>query len=65
MEKSGLPSLDIMNVKSVPELISELKPGEQLIYSNRVKKFNRFDWTQERIIIITDKRILNIKKQKV
>lgn len=35
---------------------------ETLIYSNKVKKFNRFDWTQERILVITNKRILNIKK---
>jgi hypothetical protein len=53
VEKAGLPSFDFMNIKAIPELMAELTKGilttfnssEQLIYSNRVKKFNRFDWT--------------------
>ncbi|CDW83270.1 protein kinase domain containing protein [Stylonychia lemnae] len=64
MEKANLPCIDVVNVKSMPDIMTELA-NEQLVYSNRVKKFNRFDWTQERIMIITNKRILNIKKQKI
>ncbi len=36
---------------------------EQLVYSTRVKKFNRFALTQERIFVVTNKKVYNIKKQ--
>jgi hypothetical protein len=35
---------------------------ENVMYSNKVKKFNRFEWTQERSLVITDKKIYNFKK---
>lgn len=56
MEKSSLPCQDLMNVKAIPEIAAEISKGnintymseyliETLIYSNRVKKFNRFALT--------------------
>ncbi len=71
MEKTSIPCQDLMNVKAIPEIAAEIAKGmniisqilETLIYSNKVKKFNRFALTQERVMIITDRRILNSKKQ--
>jgi hypothetical protein len=37
---------------------------EQLLFSDKVKKINMFGWTQERIILITNEKVYNIKKQK-
>jgi hypothetical protein len=35
---------------------------EKLVYSNKVKKFNKFDWAQERILVITNLKLYNFKK---
>jgi hypothetical protein len=32
------------------------------MYSNKVKKFNKFDWAQERILVITNLKLYNFKK---
>jgi hypothetical protein len=37
---------------------------EQLLFSDKVKKINMFNWTQERILVITNEKIYNIKKTK-
>jgi len=39
-------------------------PVEQLLFSDKVKKINMFNWTQERILVITTEKIYNIKKTK-
>lgn len=39
--------------------------NEQVVYSNKVKKFNKFDWAQERILVITNLKLYNFKKNKM
>ena len=38
---------------------------EPVLFSGKVKKINMFQWVQERVIIITDLKIYNIKKKQV
>lgn len=38
---------------------------DQLLYANKVKKTNMFDWTQERTLAITDNAIYNIHKKSI
>jgi hypothetical protein len=37
---------------------------EVLLFSDKVKKINMFGWHQERILLITNEQIYNIKKSK-
>ena len=38
---------------------------ESLIYAAMVKKINMYDWSQERMLVITDQSIYNMHKKKV
>ena len=43
--------------------MSLVNPGiEELLYSVKIKKFNKFDWIQERSLIVTAEAIYNFKK---
>mmetsp|Transcript_40758 Transcript_40758/g.30011 ORF Transcript_40758/g.30011 Transcript_40758/m.30011 type:complete len:101 (-) Transcript_40758:1363-1665(-) len=40
--------------------------GEEiLIFSDKLKKINMYDWIQERVLAITNERIYNLKKTKI
>ena len=41
------------------------KASETLLFSDKVRKINMFNWVQERILAITTEKIYNIKKNKV
>jgi len=36
-----------------------------LLFSDKVKKINMYDWNQERILVVTSKSVYNFKKQKI
>lgn len=38
---------------------------EEIIFSDKIKKINQNGWTQERIMVITDKTIYNVKGTKI
>ena len=39
--------------------------GDTLVYAALVKKINQFEWSQERMIAITNNAIINIHKKKI
>ena len=36
-----------------------------LLFSDRVKKINMYDWVQDRVIVITNEKVYNFKKTKI
>ena len=59
MEKKS----DYLNFANDPTIIGMFEPDEKLLFSDKIYKFNPFDWKQERNIIITNKYIYNLKKK--
>lgn len=60
-----LDGYDILSLKSNAEVLKQLKSGECVYLSNKVTKYNRFEWSQERIFMITNIAIYNLKKNKI
>lgn len=56
--------LDFNKAKDQPKLLALLEGGE-VKFSDKVKKINQNEWTQERLLIITEQKIFNIHKLKV
>ena len=38
---------------------------EAILFTDKVKKINMFDWVQERRFVITNEKIYNLKKNKI
>ena len=38
---------------------------EKLLFTDKIKKINMFNWVQDRYFIITSEKIYNIKKSKI
>ncbi len=36
-----------------------------MLFSDKVKKINMFDWVQERRLVITNEKVYNFKKNKI
>lgn len=53
---------DKLNFANDPDIQNILK-GEDLLYSDKIYKKNRFGWKQERNLIISDKAVYNLKKK--
>lgn len=51
--------LDYANDKDILKMIK----GETLLFSDKIIKINRYNMSQERNIIVTDKAIYNLKKK--
>ena len=51
--------LNFANESSLSNIIKD----EELLFTDKINKINRFGFTQERNIIITDKAIYNLKKK--
>ena len=51
--------LGFANDKAIVKIIN----GEKILFSDKIIKINRYNMYQERIIVITDKAIYNIKKK--
>jgi hypothetical protein len=56
--ESSLPSLDNLKIAENKDIVSQLD-GETLVFSGKVKKFNPYDWLQERTLVITNHAIYN------
>lgn len=41
----------------------KLLSGEKLLFADKIKKTNMFDWTQERTLVITNQAVYNIHKK--
>ena len=54
-------SRDYLNLKNEKDL-SSIIGDEELLFSDKVIKINRYSLSQERNIIITNKAIYNLKK---
>ena len=39
--------------------------GEELMYKERILKYNEYNWKQERMLVISPTRIINIKSKKI
>ena len=55
-------SRDYLNFKNEKDL-SSIIGDEELLFSDKVIKINRYSLSQERNIIITNKAIYNLKKK--
>ena len=53
---------DYLNIKNEKDL-SSIIGDEELLFSDKVIKINRYSLSQERNIIITNKAIYNLKKK--
>jgi hypothetical protein len=42
-----------------------LLSGQKLLFADKIKKTNMFDWTQERTLVITNQAIYNIHKKEI
>ena len=51
--------LNFAGEKSLSKIIKD----EQLLFTDKINKINRYGLTQERNILITDKAIYNLKKK--
>lgn len=61
----GLPAKkDYINF-SADSALMQLIGGDTLVYASMVKKINMFEWSQERMIAITNNAIINIHKKKI
>mmetsp|Transcript_46425 Transcript_46425/g.61485 ORF Transcript_46425/g.61485 Transcript_46425/m.61485 type:complete len:100 (+) Transcript_46425:53-352(+) len=61
----GLPvKRDYINYSADRALMS-LIGNETLVYAAMVKKINLYDWSQERMLVITDQGIYNVYKKKI
>ena len=54
---------DFLNMIKDPEFIRQVTREEPILFSDKITKKNRFGFSQERNIIITNKAIYNLKKK--
>ena len=54
---------DFLNMIKDPEFIRQVTREEPILFSDKITKKNRFGFSQERNIIITNKAIYNLKKR--
>ena len=53
---------DFLNLSKNYLIKSNITREEEIQFSDKIYKINKYNWKQERIIIITDKAIYNLKK---
>lgn len=61
MEQLKKSDRDYLNVKSNKDIMRIIN-NEELLYSDTIIKINKWNMSQERIIVITNLAIYNIKK---
>ena len=64
-DSKELEGYDELNVKNMDDITSQLKSNERIFFSGNVTKFNRMDWKQERLFLVTNLAIYNIKRTKI
>lgn len=62
---SELEGFDYHDCRNCPEITDQLDYGEEIYFSGTVTKFNKMDWKQERLFLVTNIAIYNIKKYKI
>ncbi len=60
-DNKSLDGFDSLGVKNTPQIMRQFRDDEELYFSGNVTKFNRMDWKQERIFVITSLAVYNIK----
>jgi hypothetical protein len=58
------PKKDYINF-GADQVLMQLIGGDTLIYACMLKKINQFEWSQERMMAITNNAIFNIHKKKI
>ena len=58
-DKTSKDHLNYINDKEIKKIIGE----DELLLSDKLVKINRFGLSQERIILVTNKNIYNLKKK--
>lgn len=64
-EIKELSNFDELKVRANPEITAQLSSNETVYFSGNVTKFNRMEWKQERLFVVTNLAIYNIKKTKI
>lgn len=60
----SLPVKDFIGFQQ-DQVSMKLLSGEKLLFADKIKKTNMFDWTQERTLVITNQAVYNIHKKEV
>ncbi len=65
--KITLESLPVQDLIGFSQDLNHMKliSGEKLLFADKVKKINMFDWSQERILVVTNHAVYNIYKKAV
>lgn len=64
-EIKELSNFDELKVRANSEITTQLSSNETVYFSGNVTKFNRMEWKQERLFVVTNLAIYNIKKTKI
>ena len=56
---------DNLGIMKDQKLFNQLFHGQAIIFSDKVKKINQSEWSQDRGLVITIERIYNIKSKKI
>lgn len=62
MDTNDIPVSDYIAFQNDASLM-QLINGERLLFADKIKKTNMFEWTQERTFVITHLGIYNIHKK--
>lgn len=54
--------MDHLNFRNEALVMNQLEPNEHIVFSCKVLKYNRFGIKQERYLLLTTKKIVNVKK---
>ena len=60
-DNKELEGYDYLKIRETSEVTEQLKSSETIYYSEMVTKFNRMDWKQDRIFLVTNLAIYNVK----
>lgn len=62
---SELEMFDYLEIRSCSEITTQLAYEELVYFSGIVTKFNKHDWKQDRLFLVTNLAIYNIKGHKI
>ena len=53
---------DFLNLSKNYSIKNNITRDEEIQFSDKIFKINKYGWKQERVVLITDKAIYNLKK---
>lgn len=62
---SELEKFDYMGVREQDDILCQLGYDESIYFSGIITKFNKHDWKQDRLFVVTNLSIYNIKGSKI